>query len=413
MIYCPICYKKITKVHTFLSCSSCNSLIHQNSKNNCTGLTDTEFNANKIGNSSWQCELCYSKPLFSLPFADLDDHDWLAFNEDYTKTLSNDVHIPNSLEIKNYVTQCEFVNDVINSDTQNENLPIPVNSKYYDIKELNSLDVDSQSAFGLFHVNIASLNKHIDDLKYILSKVNFNFDVIGISEHKIRADAPSTKNIKIPGYRDFHFNPIVTTHGGTGFYVRDNLDFIERRDLEFCSPSHFESTFIEINFPHKKNLIIDCVYRHPTSPLSVTDFTNIHLQPILEKINLENKHFSLMGDFNIDLLKSESNHGAISFYNELSSNFLSPFILQPTRLKSKTVIDNILFNSLEYSSNSGNLLIEISDHLIQFLILEGFVKERSIPATRLLKRDFSHFNEKEFKEVVIIGQNWDLICEFE
>ena len=81
-----------------------------------------------------------------------------------------------------------------------------------------------------------------------------------------------------------------------------------------------------------------------------------------------------MGDVNIDLLKS---NGASEFYTNLSSHFFTPFVLQPTRLKAKTLIDNIFLNSLEFQSYSGNLLLEISDHLIQFLILEGFVKERS------------------------------------
>ena len=73
-------------------------------------------------------------------------------------------------------------------------------------------------------------------------------------------------------------------------------------------------------------------------------------------------------------------------------------------------IDNIFFNSLEYQSNSGNILIELSDHLIQFLIIEGFVKEKFNPEINLYKRDFSHFNEKEFEEIVIIGSNWEQIA---
>ena len=75
-----------------------------------------------------------------------------------------------------------------------------------------------------------------------------------------------------------------------------------------------------------------------------------------------------MGDFNINLLKINTNDSYNSFYNSLSSYFFTPFIFQPTRLQSKTLIDNIFFNSVEYQSNSGNLLIEISDHLIQFLV---------------------------------------------
>ena len=54
-----------------------------------------------------------------------------------------------------------------------------VNSKYYEVNQFN----DIPSSFGLFHVN-SSLNKHIEDLTTILSLLNFNFDIIGISEHK-------------------------------------------------------------------------------------------------------------------------------------------------------------------------------------------------------------------------------------
>ena len=115
-----------------------------------------------------------------------------------------------------------------------------------------------------------------------------------------------------------------------------------------------------------------------------------------------------MGDFNVDLLKTNSHNDSNEFLNNLNSHF--SYILQPTRLHSKTLIDNIFFNSLEYQSISGNLFIEISDHLIQFLILQGFVKERSLPETNLFRRDFSNFSEREFEET-ILHMNWDNICQ--
>ena len=43
------------------------------------------------------------------------------------------------------------------------------------------------------------------------------------------------------------------------------------------SPSNFESTFIEIVFPDRKNLIVGCVYRHPSSKMSIKDFSSDHL----------------------------------------------------------------------------------------------------------------------------------------
>ena len=93
------------------------------------------------------------------------------------------------------------------------------------------------------------------------------------------------------------------------------------------------------------------------------------------------------------------------------SHFFTPYILQPTRLQSQTLIDNIFFNSLEYYSTSGNLLYELLDHLIQFFILEGFVKERAIPECNTYNRDLRNFCEREFEELVIKGLDRDNICD--
>ena len=84
--------------------------------------------------------------------------------------------------------------------------------------------------------------------------------------------------------------------------------------------------------------------------------------------------------------------------------------MQPTRLRSKTLIDNIYFNSLEYRSKSGNILFELSDHLIQFLILEGFSKRVKTPHSEIYRRDKSNFDVREFEEVVINGTDWESVC---
>ena len=38
----------------------------------------------------------------------------------------------------------------------------------------------------MLHLNIASINKHIDDLRLVLSLLEYDWDIIGISEHKIK-----------------------------------------------------------------------------------------------------------------------------------------------------------------------------------------------------------------------------------
>ena len=78
----------------------------------------------------------------------------------------------------------------------------------------------------MLHVNIASLNLHVDDLRTVLSRLEPNIDIIGITEHKIKKDKdngkviPPSTNIDIGGYEEFRFEPTGTTHGGAGFYIK-------------------------------------------------------------------------------------------------------------------------------------------------------------------------------------------------
>jgi exonuclease III len=54
----------------------------------------------------------------------------------------------------------------------------------------------------------------------------------GISEHKILKDSLPSNNIEIAGYEEFIFKPTETTHGGTGFYLKDTLDYDKRNNLQ-------------------------------------------------------------------------------------------------------------------------------------------------------------------------------------
>lgn len=246
-----------------------------------------------------------------------------------------------------------------------------------------------------------------------MSQLKSPFNVIGISEHKITNSSGPVDNLNLDGYNKFIFAPTDSTHGGTGFYVKENTDIIERFDLDINSTSNHETKFIEIKFENKRPLIIGCVYRHPSSSISVSDFSNLYLDPLLTKISNENKQCIVMGDFNINLLNVDNNQAYNQFYNLFTSNSFSPYILQPTRLQSKSLIDNIFFNSLEFPATSGNLLVELSDHLIQFLTLEGFVKVKKKSSRPFYKRDFRKFNKNEFYEEVIAKTDWDLLCKLE
>ena len=98
--------------------------------------------------------------------------------------------------------------------------------------------------------------------------------------------------------------------------------------------------------------------------------------------------------------------------NSLSSHFFAPYILQPTRPTSKSLIHNILINFVEFPPHSGNLTIQLSDHLFQFVILEGFFKEIVPRKLNLYERNYKKFNGREFNET-LINRNWNEILSLD
>ena len=101
--------------------------------------------------------------------------------------------------------------------------------------------------------------------------------------------------------------------------------------------------------------------------MKISYFNNEYLTPLLAKILQEEKTCLLIGNCNINLLNTGTDHNVSDFYDILFSNFLAPYILQPTRLakNSKTLIDNIFLNSIEFNTFSGNLTSQILDNLPQ------------------------------------------------
>ena len=113
-----------------------------------------------------------------------------------------------------------WIHDDDDIDNANSTHVLPaVSSKYYEVKEFNDAKFKLSSNFGIFHVNSSSLNAHIDDLSLILSRLDFDFDIIGLSEHRILKGVSLTNNISLDGYSELIFKPMEIKYGGTGIFV--------------------------------------------------------------------------------------------------------------------------------------------------------------------------------------------------
>ena len=98
----------------------------------------------------------------------------------------------------------------------------------------------------------------------------------------------------------YEYTPTESSKGGTLLYIDQNLRYRSKSDLTLYKSKEIESSFIEIIEPKKKDTIVGCIYRHPN--VSMGEFTNDFLEPILENLSFEKREVILMGDFNIIFL---------------------------------------------------------------------------------------------------------------
>ena len=101
-------------------------------------------------------------------------------------------------------------------------------------------------------------------------------------------DLPPLSNINIDNYI-CEYTPVESSKGGTPLYIDKSLKWKLRKDLNLNKPEEIESIFVEIIETKKKNTVKGCIYKHPK--VSVKEFLNNHLQPLLIKLSFEKKSY--------------------------------------------------------------------------------------------------------------------------
>ena len=126
-------------------------------------------------------------------------------------------------------------------------------SKYYTASDFLSAKF-SNSNFAIFHLNISSLQKHIDELRTLLMCTNSTFDVICISETRLHNEVPLS-NIQIDGYNFIH-TPTLTQCGGSGMYIKNDIEYSILDKLTQSHKDICESIFVELKHHTKRNVIV-------------------------------------------------------------------------------------------------------------------------------------------------------------
>ena len=123
------------------------------------------------------------------------------------------------------------------------------------LKKFSLNNLKHKDALTLFHINTYSLPKNIAEFQYLLNKTKTDFNVIDISESRIKKDKYPTDSINLKGY-SYESCTTESASGGTLLYISNHLSYKPRNDLCIYKSTELESTFVEILNPKKINVIV-------------------------------------------------------------------------------------------------------------------------------------------------------------
>ena len=164
-----------------------------------------------------------------------------------------------------------------------------------------------------------------------------NIDVLTLSETHIAKNERNESLYKLSGY---NFESRIRNSGkggGVAVYVKENISYIRRKDLE---NENIENIAIEIITKESKNVLIATHYRPPSSSKHLCKHFNDIFNESLSLYCSESKETILLGDMNADYLKKNDNKELKSI---IQQNGFTQIIKNPTRITkdSKFLIDII------------------------------------------------------------------------
>ena len=291
------CYNIIRETQKSIECLTCGKWFH--ALTTCIDSFDS-----KIRNTIEVCQKCLAN---ALPFQTLGNLKFNPFDASSNIALSeNNANIDNRSKIN-----CEYY--------------LPNDFK----QQINQENLSN--SFSIIHLNIRSIVNKFESFKQLINSLTTPFQLIGLTETWLN---DTNKDLfKLKNYDFVNMNRSTKIGGGVGIYIANQINYKIRSDLNLSDENIIESIFIELVTAVGKNIIVGVIYRPPNSKFD--SFEN-KMNQILGKIDQENKICYLMGDFNIDLLKSESCDYTNRFFEQLFTSSYMPLILRPTRITEHT-----------------------------------------------------------------------------
>ena len=117
--------------------------------------------------------------------------------------------------------------------------------KYYLPSDFKQIKMDVKNNLNFLHLNISSLPYHFPELRTLLATSEIEFDIIGITESRLKSNKNHLTNITLPNYNMEHC-PTDGVNGGALLYIKEDIIYKKRNDLKILKRKVLESIFIEI-----------------------------------------------------------------------------------------------------------------------------------------------------------------------
>lgn len=358
---CGPCKKYINIGQPLLECEICLTAIH-------TKCYKTAGYSSTTG--SWTCAQCKDTVALRYnPYSSLDVDKNAFYDDEGAYDDQYIQHISKILESCKTITVKEF-------------------------QQVATTDQSYLTKFSSYFINIDGNKTNFENLNIELKRTNYSFSTIALAETNVD---PELQNLyKMDGYNEFYQSITEGKNKGTGvaLYVHEQFNAEIFDGPSFCSPD-LESLFVKLSLPtSSETFITGVIYRPPSGDSKI----------FLEKFNeicatLPKSGVRILGDFNIDFLKMNSNTNfASQFEDAIMSNGFSPVISIPTHQRSNcrpTCIDNILTNDIDKVGISGVISDSIGDHMPVFEISDINLKKQG-KEKHIKFYDYSNKNLEKF-----------------
>ena len=349
-------------------------------KAKCTACSGYSYSERNVRICSW-CDgqvhaKCWKENLGCISCCEKMIPGYHAFSYELFDSLNgrkNDaIHNPYSSE--HFTMQ---IGNMIDTELENNNFwseisDFLVNCKYMQAKNIKA---PSENEFDIFSLNIRSLYGKIGHFRANISQYQ-KHDILLFNETNTLVEKlpHGINDLLLDGFHEPLIAPPKRSSGkggGLAIYVNtrvcDNAEDIKPFDPN-PDPENTSGEFQFIKLLNCKNnkrtVVVGNIYR---SPSRKPEAFNEHFETILQRLNrfTKNKICYLVGDFNQDLIKFDSDANYQNLIDATASHGLVQIVSRPTRItdKSATLIDHVYTNNLENTLSCNILTLDLSDHL--------------------------------------------------